>query len=80
MPRLPDYGEVAGVPCDTCGEVDACVHLAEVSLCDACWEAVIQAHLQTLLGRTICGTIVWSEGENSRPAICAAPLGHGFHE
>ena len=77
MPRLPDFGEVSGVPCDQCGESAAAVHCADVSLCDSCWETIVSEHMRTLLGRDICGTIVW---RGNQPAICAENRGHGFHD
>lgn len=77
MPRLPDFGEVEGVPCDMCGETTATVHLAEVSLCDEHFETSMQEILDLVFGREICGTIIWA---GDHPGICIHPKGHGFHD
>lgn len=78
MARLPDFGEVEGVPCDQCGEVSGVVHLAEVSLCDDCFEPQVADVLEAMFGRRVCGVILWPDSDN--PALCLLPVGHGFHE
>ena len=77
MARLPDFGEVPGVPCD-CGEALATVHLAEVSLCDDCFEQQAREHMKELFGRDLCCTILWPNSDT--PTLCLRPMGHGFHD
>ena len=77
MPRLPNFGDVEGVPCDQCGETLAVVHLAEVSLCDNCFEPTIREILKPLFGREICATILWA---GPHPTVCLEDVGHGFHD
>jgi len=77
MARLPNFGDIDGIPCDQCGETVSCVHLAEVSLCDDCFEPTARDTLRELFGREICGTIIWS---GDHPGICLSDHGHGFHD